>query len=364
MENERSCPVCLSDKREVLYVTPTEQHINCCLGCGMVYADNSAPVDYANDSIYTCAETYPWQREHYEEIVKRCSSGPRGSVLDIGCATGGLMKAFIAAGHETVDGRSISEKEVAYCHSIGLVAAVEGHPGMGYLPYDLVTVCHVLEHVPDVAGFLRGVRQWVKPNGRLYIEVPDATSYTSHFTSICQGFNSEHINHFDHNHLCEALLRSGFQVLNLGHYRTPITGTENYYPCVWAIAEPRWFSPRLRTAIESYRDGLIPQLKTVGEKLKKRLEGIENIAVWGMGQTTQMLIQSGALEAFRIVAATDTNPIFHGKPIGRCTVSPPEFFHPHERIPIVVCSQNSQAAIIARIRELGLTNPIITLEGE
>src|SRR4051812_2609397 len=40
-------------------------------------------------------------------------------------------------------------------------------------PYDWVVASHVIEHVPDVIGFLRDVSQLLVPGGRLSLIVPD-----------------------------------------------------------------------------------------------------------------------------------------------------------------------------------------------
>jgi len=355
----RNCPVCQSDFRDVLFTMPSKQTINCCVECGMVFSDGLPPMDYANDSIYTCAVTYPAQPEHYRKIVQNCiAHGVKkdARILDVGCALGGLMKAFIEAGYPHISGISLSAGEVAYCREQGLMATVCDVANPLPEHFDLVTVSHVLEHVPDVPKFLGDLRRWIKPGGRVYIEVPDATSYAGHFTSICQGFNSEHINHFDHNHLGEALLRNGFHLRDYEHYLF------DGYPCVCVLAEPRWFNANLRVKVEAYRDKLVPQIKRVIEHLTCELDGIECFSIWGIGQTTQMLLASGVIPSERVVEVTDTNTAYHSKQIEGLYVRAPQDFHPAPDMPILVCSQLHSASIIDRIREMGLTNRIITLE--
>src|ERR1035441_5808109 len=105
---KRICPICESNDRDLLHSMPTGQTIWCCNSCGMVFSSGLAPVDYANDSIYTCAVTYPAQTGHYERIVQNCAVAKESAILDVGCALGGLMKAFETAGYNHVSGISLS----------------------------------------------------------------------------------------------------------------------------------------------------------------------------------------------------------------------------------------------------------------
>jgi SAM-dependent methyltransferase len=327
----------------------------------MVYSDGLPPVDYAGDSIYACAETYPAQAGHYGRIVQNCLKvgvNRNASALDVGAALGGLMQAFKDAGVEDVHGISLSASEAEVCRDRGLDVQVWNIEEAPWQQFDLVTVSHVLEHVPDIHGFLRNLYRWVKPGGRLYVEVPDATLYAERFTSLCQGFNSEHVNHFDHNHLGESLLRSGFHLRDYGHY------IFDGYPCVYAISEPRWFNPNLRTKIEKYRDKLVPQIERVTERLKRDLDGVGSFSIWGVGETTKMLLKSGIIDRSQVIEGVDTNTVYHNRTVGGVSIVSPKDFNPAPDVPILVCSQLHAADIIAKIREMGLTNRIITLENE
>lgn len=360
----RSCPVCQSQCRDLLHTTPTGQTINCCVGCGMVYADDSPTMNYSKNSIYTCAETYQSQKAHYDTIVKTCQMAgvtKDKSILDVGCAVGGLMKSFETAGFRYVGGVSPSQGEVNECIAQGLMASVRDvvtweHP----IQFDLVTLSHVLEHIPDVSAFLCGLRRWVKPEGRIYVEVPDATRYTECFTGICQGFNSEHINHFSGMHLVEALRRAGFHVELSGAYIMPIERTDSTYPCVWVMATPSLVDVWLRRCVEAYRDELVPQIERISTKLQQAFTG--EFVIWGMGETARMLIEGGLIRSEAALAGCDTNPVYHNEFVHGVFVYPPEKFNPPPDMPILICSQTRKHEITAQIRKLGLTNRIITLE--
>jgi len=278
----------------------------------------------------------------------------RSKVLDVGCATGGLMQAMIAASFKNVYGISLSQGEVDICQRKGLKAAVcdiTQRKGKN----DLITLSHVLEHVPDVKPFLDALHANLAEDGYLYIEVPDASKYLNYCTSIAQGFNREHINHFDMSHLLFACLQAKLDVHSFGWYRTE--GTANY-DVIWAMLRS---SGSLKTAINDYASSLFTKMNIIREQLSVLPS---QVAVWGCGETTHLLMASMYLPGDKIRYATDTNPVFHGKKLGGCTIVAPEQFNPPPDIPIVVCSQLSQDAIIECIKRMNLKNRVVTLGDE
>ncbi len=351
----RVCPVCSDTEREILFTTPAEQHINLCCACGMVYADGSTPVDYAADSIYTCAATYSSQPVHYRSIaLKILESGipVNSSILDVGCALGGLMEMLQQVGFTNVKGISISPGEVAHCQAKGLKADLVDIAEAEAA--DVVILSHVLEHISNVTGFLANLRE--AANELIYIEVPNALSYSSHLTSLCQGFNSEHINHFDLSHLLIACLNSGMEVVRSGSYETPINDRQ-HYPVIWVLAKPANVS--LKSSILDYSEKFSRQFCVVSERLRTfpRI-----LAVWGVGQATQMLMTRRTLPPWTVHYATDTNPVFHGRRLGQAVIVAPTDFHPPAEVPILICSQLSQETIRGQIKALNLPNQILTLE--
>ena len=116
----RNCPCCNCAQKIPFYTTPISQNIVECLHCGMVYAVNTPAVDYSTNSIYA-SNTYNAQKEHYLCILDiLCDYTKEGffpgiRVLDVGCATGGLLQAFKEAGVTDVEGLSLSKEEVEFC---------------------------------------------------------------------------------------------------------------------------------------------------------------------------------------------------------------------------------------------------------
>jgi len=332
----------------------------------MVFADGGPAMDYSSDSIYGCADTHGDSQQHaprFNEVVERVTRNgiaKDASIVDVGCATGGLLHAYKAAGYPRVKGVSLSAAEVGFCQAHGLEAELRSveNPDRRH---DVVMLSHVLEHVTDVQSFLGNLRRWVKPGtGILYIEVPDATHYDSHLTSVSQGFNSEHINHFSLKLMQAACAATSMEVVESGsaeaYFHSP-----NPSAIVWStfrVPAPR--DPELRESIGRYIEVLSRQMEGIISRLD--LKDIPMLSLWGLGQSTDLLIGAGTIDTARVAYATDTNPSYHGKSVGKATVVSPEEFAPPADVPILVCAQQSKDAIVARIRELGLPNRVITLE--
>lgn len=83
-------------------------------------------------------------------------------------------------------------------------------------PVDLVMCCHTLEHVSYPSDLVKDMLQYLRPNGLLYIEVPNEIEYVkknSQGNAIMQMH--EHINIFHSESLKALLRRHGIQPLNV-----------------------------------------------------------------------------------------------------------------------------------------------------
>jgi 2-polyprenyl-3-methyl-5-hydroxy-6-metoxy-1,4-benzoquinol methylase len=98
-------------------------------------------------------------------------------------------------------------------------------------PYDLIVLCHVLEHVPDPLVLLRRLHALAAPGGRLFIEVPHAALYT--WNSAQNGrLNAEHLWDFT-----PAMLRALAREAGWG-VRGVITNPDpEHYPHLALLAE-------------------------------------------------------------------------------------------------------------------------------
>jgi SAM-dependent methyltransferase len=107
---------------------------------------------------------------------------PGMSLLDAGCG-GGEFLYLVQAGGCRVAG---AEPNLAHARYAQQELGLEVHGGLiGDQPFeadsfDRITMFHTLEHLPDPAAALRRVSAWLKPDGLLFVEVPDLQSGREH----------------------------------------------------------------------------------------------------------------------------------------------------------------------------------------
>lgn len=139
-------------------------------------------------------------------------------VLDVGCGYGALLRAI----HDRCPDAQLvgvepGAKSAAFvrryvpCEIYSALDQVESTR-----TFDLVIVNHVLEHVRDPIRFLKQVRELIGPNGRVYIDVPDAARYDS-----LVHLHIAHLYHFTAHTLRSMLKRVGLTVSFLEEYSPP-----------------------------------------------------------------------------------------------------------------------------------------------
>lgn len=133
-----------------------------------------------------------------KQALPHLSLSAEGRMVDIGCGNGELLRSFSGL----MPGWTLAGCELGDLHR----GAIEAIPGVerlyvgsvAALPgrFDLVTMVHCLEHVPNPTGFLAMVREKLAPDGALLIEVPQWQSnafdlviadHCSHFTALSLG---------------------------------------------------------------------------------------------------------------------------------------------------------------------------------
>jgi SAM-dependent methyltransferase len=102
---------------------------------------------------------------------------PGGRMLDVGCGNGRFLRKMAALGW-TCEGLDFSETAVSLCRAAGLNVRRGdlSSAGLDDASFDLVTARHVIEHVPDPAGFVREAARILKPGGRLLIQTPNSAA--------------------------------------------------------------------------------------------------------------------------------------------------------------------------------------------
>lgn len=119
----------------------------------------------------------PLRRGEVDMDIRFLHARHGGRLLDLGCGTGEWMLAMQERGWQ-VEGLDFDPNAVRVARSIGLdvhCGALEER-NLAADSFDVVTLNHVIEHVPDPVGLLRECRRILKPDGKLVLATPNTGS--------------------------------------------------------------------------------------------------------------------------------------------------------------------------------------------
>ncbi len=147
------------------------------------------------------------------EIVSSFNQN-KGSLLDVGAGTGDFLNAA------KNDGWSISGVEpnskarsLANQKSILLVEDINQLPTQ---KYDVITLWHVLEHVPNLFEYIETLKSLLKENGILIIAVPNYKSYdATYYKEFWAAYDvPRHLWHFSSKGIKKLFAQFNFKLEN------------------------------------------------------------------------------------------------------------------------------------------------------
>lgn len=129
------------------------------------------------------------------KLITKVNAG-FGRVLDIGCGTGDFLSVAKSVGWQTV-GFEPNEKarNLALNKNVELIENTSDLPDASF---DVITMWHVLEHVPDVQAQIAELKRLVKDDGIIIIAVPNFKSFDAkHYGNYWAAFDvPRHLWHF------------------------------------------------------------------------------------------------------------------------------------------------------------------------
>ncbi|HFG0578538.1 TPA: class I SAM-dependent methyltransferase [Flavobacterium psychrophilum] len=103
----------------------------------------------------------------------------KGSLLDIGAGTGDFLATAKKQGWQ-ITGIEPNEKAKIISISKG-VSFAENLESISSHSFDVITMWHVLEHVPDLENQIKLLKRLLKPNGTIIIAVPNYKSFDAKY---------------------------------------------------------------------------------------------------------------------------------------------------------------------------------------
>jgi 2-polyprenyl-3-methyl-5-hydroxy-6-metoxy-1,4-benzoquinol methylase len=142
------------------------------------------------------------------------ASGESPRLLDVGCGNGDFLEIARQAGWQA-QGVDLDPAAAATARARGFDVRVGGIDALQDKSgtFDMVTLCHVIEHVPDPPAVLASARSLLKPGGRLWIETPNVDSFGAAAYGACWRDLDppRHLVIFSRGALEERLRAAGFK---------------------------------------------------------------------------------------------------------------------------------------------------------
>ncbi len=105
--------------------------------------------------------------------------GRKGNLLDIGAGTGDLVKQALSMGWEAT---AVEPNATARTKARQKgVEAKENWAGFPKEAFDVITLWHVLEHLPDLEESINQIHALLKSKGILIVAVPNFKSWDAHY---------------------------------------------------------------------------------------------------------------------------------------------------------------------------------------
>ncbi|WP_281336788.1 class I SAM-dependent methyltransferase [Flavobacterium eburneipallidum] len=112
----------------------------------------------------------------------------KGKILDIGAGTGDFLSVAKNDGWETI-GVEPSDRAKTIAKSKG-ISFVENTAELENHSFDVISMWHVLEHVPDLDKQIKELKRLLKPTGTLIIAVPNFKSFDAkHYGKFWAAFD-------------------------------------------------------------------------------------------------------------------------------------------------------------------------------
>jgi len=132
------------------------------------------------------------------------------SVLDIGCGDGAFLSVF-------QDKHAVGVEPSARARELCTEKGLEVTPSISDVneAFDVITLWHVLEHLPNLKEDLNAIKSLLSDKGKLFVAVPNCKSWDAeYYGEFWGGYDvPRHVWHFDRESLEGTLVSAGFEIV-------------------------------------------------------------------------------------------------------------------------------------------------------
>lgn len=237
MEKLLDCPVCdegnLEPSGEIkdYFLSGEIFQMYRCMNCGLLFT-NPRPEKkdlgryYQSDDYFSHSKKKKGLITFLYDSVKKYALNQKyrliskykkqGSILDIGCATGEFLHYFKNQGWVTIGIEPAEQPRKFAIENYSLEVKPEETIGkLNPGSFDVITMWHVLEHVPDLNQRMKEIHRLLKDDGLLTIALPNYLSWdANHYKGFWAGYDiPRHLYHFTPNTISKLLKKFNFSLI-------------------------------------------------------------------------------------------------------------------------------------------------------
>jgi SAM-dependent methyltransferase len=287
-------------------------------------------------------------------------------VLDIGCYDGDLLAALpvgVRPMGVDIDTRAIARCRERLGDTAELVAGDFANFVVSSAP-DVMTMFHVLEHLPQPLPILARLREVSHAGSRLVVEVPVLEGPPTN--DLVGLFTTHHTTHFSRRSLANCLARSGWRIveqLHLPDYNGDRVLCEPTDPDASPVGDPH-DAARVHEALMRWHRAAIDVAGVLDA-----LRTVDRCVVWGGGLHTEQIYAATAFfrsRPQREYAIVDSDEAKHGHTWRGIDIHPPDALRDlGADVPVVVSSYGSQPEIVRALAEHSVDpKQVVTLYDE
>ncbi len=205
------------------------------------------------DKLYQAVKTITIKSK--TSLLSKIVEGSNRSIVDIGCGTGSLLQNLQA---NSWNAKGIEPNKGARTRAAEKGVACFPNSGQLNEKFDVLTMWHVLEHVPNLEIQLNEFKRLLKPNGKVIIAVPNFKSYdASFYGKFWAAFDvPRHIWHFSENAISKLAEEHHFKLIQ---------------------TKPMWFDAFYVSLLsEKYKYKKVNYLRAFGVGVLSNLKAIKN----------------------------------------------------------------------------------------
>jgi SAM-dependent methyltransferase len=341
-----------------------------CRECGAAFADD-IPDQTAFDRYYRDLSKYenqpragmasPADKERFRaaaDVIAPHIPSRSSRILEIGCATGGLLAELRDRGYLNVTGVDPSPRCAQAARDIYRLKAFQGT--LSDIPnhqdkYDFAILSGVLEHLRDAGPALSGVRGLLSPGGRVLVAVPDASLLNESRNAPFQAFSVEHLNYFSPRMLDNLAASWRLDLVSTSQVTIASSTTTSDPVLIEVFQRAQGCRPIVRDAeLEPALRRYVQAAGAVEERTNAFIAALADsqrpIIVWGTGAHTLRLLATSRLPQANIRFYVDSNPHYQGKQLNGVPIRAPRDVEGHPD-PILVSSWLYQHEIDRQLRD-------------